>query len=210
MDHRKQIPKYHEERQSQDKLPPHKPMKQFLLKIRSYQTRQEEPKRRPCIYCKSVNHQSVNCDKVITLQERRWELSHKQLCFNCTDTNHKAQECRCSACCKFWRHHSSIYPKKAPQKSPEPIRVATQKRSVTYLVVIVSVGGVHCHALLDNGAGSSYAFVAVLHRMGKQPVRKEFKRIEMMMQASNREMEIYDVVISNSTLEFQLGTEWLR
>ena len=64
-------PKHHEERQSQDKLPPHKPMKPFLPKNRSYQTRQEEPKGRRCVYCESVNHQSVNCDKVITLQERR-------------------------------------------------------------------------------------------------------------------------------------------
>lgn len=70
-------PKHREEKPSQDKLPPHKPMKPFLPKNRSYQTRQEEPKRRPCVYCESVNHQSVNCDRVITLQERRRELNRK-------------------------------------------------------------------------------------------------------------------------------------
>ena len=43
--------------------------------------------------------------------------------------------------------------------------------------------------------------------MGKQPVRREFKRIKMMMQASNREIAIYDVVISSLTGEFQLQTE---
>ena len=68
-------PKHSEERQSQDKPPPFKPVKPFLPKNRSYQTRQGEPKRRPCVYCKSVNHQSVNCDKVTTLQERRRELN---------------------------------------------------------------------------------------------------------------------------------------
>lgn len=181
-------PKHSEERQSQDKLPPHKPMKPFLPKNRSYQTRQEEPKR-PCIYCESVNHQSVNCDKVITLQECKRELNRQQLCFNCTGTNHKAPECRCSACCKFCnlRHHSSICPEKVPQQSPEPMLVATGKGSITYPVVIVSMGGIHCHVLLDTGAGSSYASVALLHHMGKQPVRREFKRIEMMMQARNRD-----------------------
>ena len=105
-------PKHSKERQSQDKLPPHKPIKPFLPKTgRSYQTRQEEPKRRPCVYCRSVNHQSVNCDKVITLQDRRRQLNHKQLCFNCTGTNHKAPECCCTASCKFCnqRHHSSRY-----------------------------------------------------------------------------------------------------
>ena len=85
--------------------------------------------------------------------------------------------------------------------------VVTGKGSVTYPVVIVSVGGIHCRALLDTGAGSSYVSAALLDYMGKQPVRREFKRIEMMMQASNREIEIYNVVISSLTGEFQLRTE---
>ena len=50
----------------------------------------------------------------------------------------------------------------------------------------MSVGGIHCRALLDTGAGSSYASEALLHRMGKQPVQRQFKRIEMMMQAEQQ------------------------
>ena len=162
------LPKHREERESQDKLLPHKPMKPFLPKNGSYQTCQKEPKRIPCVYCESVTHQSVNCDKVITLQERRRELNGKQLCFNCTGTNHKAPERRCSAYCKFCnqRHHSSICTEKVAQQPPEPMLVATGKGSVTYPVVVVSVGGIHCHALLDTGAGSSCASAALLHRMG--------------------------------------------
>ena len=68
--------------------------------------------------------------------------------------------------------------------------VVTGKGSVTYPVVIVSVGGIHCRALLDTGAGSSYVSAALLDYMGKQPVRREFKRIEMMMKVSNREIEM--------------------
>lgn len=78
-------------------------------------------------------------------------VERKQLCFNCTGANHKAPECRCSACCKFCnqRHHSSICPKKIPQQSPETMLVVTGKGSVTYPVVIVSVGGIHwCWKLL--------------------------------------------------------------
>ena len=71
----------------------------------------------------------------------------------------------------------------------------------------MSVGGIHCRALLDTGAGSSYVSAALLDYIGKQPVRREFKRIEMMMQVSNREIEIYNVVISSLTGEFQLRTE---
>ena len=76
--------------------------------------------------------------------------------------------------------------------------MATGKGSVTYPVVVVSVGGVQCRALLDTGAGSSYASAALLDRLGKQPVRKEVRRIEMMMQATTREI---DMLLSRSCLE---------
>ena len=98
----------------------------------------------------------------------------------------------------------SIYPENIPRQLPESMLVATGKGSLTYPVVIVSVGGIHCRAVLNTGAGSSYASAALLHRMGKQPVRREFKHIDMMMQASNSEIKIYDVIISSLTGGFQL------
>ena len=75
--------------------------------------------------------------------------------------------------------------------------LATGRGSVTYPAVVVSVGGIQCRALSDSRAGSSYASAALLDRLGKQPVRKEFKRIEMMMRATNREIEIHNVVIES-------------
>ena len=51
--------------------------------------------------------------------------------------------------------------------------VATEKRSVIYPVVIVEVEGIKCRALLDTGAGSSYASAALLDRLHKRAVRKE-------------------------------------
>ena len=41
---------------------------------------------------------------------------------------------------------------------------ATGRGSVTYPAVVVSVGGIQCRALLDSGAGSSYASAALLDR----------------------------------------------
>ena len=43
--------------------------------------------------------------------------------------------------------------------------------------------------------------------LGNSQFEESFKPIEMMMQASNREIEIYDVVISSLKGEFQLRTE---
>ena len=65
-----------EKKPIQEKLPPYKPTKP-VMKTKSYQVHQQET-RRPCVYCESTNHQSVSCDRVTTIQERRKELNHKQ------------------------------------------------------------------------------------------------------------------------------------
>ena len=75
-------------------------------------------------------------------------------------------------------------------KKPEHMLVATGKSSVTYPVVVVEVCGIRCRALLDTGAGNSYASAALLGRIGEQPVRKEFRRIETLVQTTDKEIEI--------------------
>ena len=85
--------------------------------------------------------------------------------------------------------------------------VASARCSVNYPGVVVNVGGIQCRALLDTGAGSSYASAALLDRLGKQPVRKEFRRIEMMLSATEREIEVHQVVIKSLSGDFHLQTE---
>ena len=188
--------------------PPFKPPPKLpRLRDRVFHSKQEEWKPRPCVYCDSNRHKSVDCDKVVGVELRRKHLSEKKLCFNCTGTKHRAADCRIVRSCLKCngRHHTSICDRASQQ--PEHMLVATGKGSVTYPVVVVSVGGIQCRALLDTGAGSSYASAALLERLGKQPVRKELKRIEMMMQTVTREIEIHEVVIKSLTSEFQLRTE---
>ena len=47
------------------------------------------------------------------------------------------------------------------------------KGAVTYPVVVVEVNGIRCRALLDTGAGSSYASAALIERLHIRPRRKE-------------------------------------
>ena len=85
--------------------------------------------------------------------------------------------------------------------------VATSKGTVTYPVVIVKVGEVKCRALLDTGAGCSYASDALLDRLKKRPIRREAKRIEMMLHTVNRLTEVYDLEIHSLKGDFHLNTE---
>jgi len=78
---------------------------------------------------------------------------------------------------------------------------------VVYPVVVVEVNGIKCRALLDTGAGSSYASSAILEHLGNRTLHKEFKRIEMMLGSANKVIRVYCVTIDSLDGKFCLETE---
>ena len=167
------------------------------------QAKQEGWKPRPCVYCKSGEHKSVDCDKIKGVAERRKYLSDNKLCFNCTGTRHRAADCRCTTTCQkcSGKHHSSICDKHSNQ-----LLLATGRGQVVYPIVVVEVEGIMCRALLDTGAGSSYASATLIQKLNKKPDHKEYKRIEMMMTSTSQKIEMYKVQISNIRGDFNLPT----
>ena len=112
------------------------------------------------------------------------------MCFNCTGAEHRASECRsqtsCSKCKR--RHHTSICdvpgengPPTAPTNDKLLNTATNANKPVVYPVVIVDVNGVKCRALIDTGAGSSYASSKLLDTVKAQPKKKEIRRVEMLL-----------------------------
>ena len=66
---------------------------------------------------------------------------------------------------------------------------------VVYLVVKVSMEGILCRALLDTGAEISYASAALLDKLTKHSRAKEGRRIEMMLGATTREVELSTIKV---------------
>ena len=62
-----------------------------------------------------------------------------------------------------------------------------------YPIVVVDVDGIRCRALLDTGAGSSYATAALISKLNRKPDRREYKTIEMKMTSTNQKIEMYKV-----------------
>ena len=178
---------------------------QPILKVRDklYNSRQEEWKPRPCVYCESSGHKSVDCDKIVGVAQRKKHLSEKRLCFNCTGTKHRAAECRIVRSCQkcSGRHHTSICDRESQQ-----MLLATGEGAVIYPVVVVNVNGITCRALLDTGAGSPYSSAALIKRLGKEPARTQHKRIDMMMCSTTQKIEQYDVKISSIRGTFEMAT----
>lgn len=184
-------------------------------KSKTFQTKQRQVQlSRPCVYCESEEHKSVDCSKLKTSDERRKYLSEKQLCFNCTGSEHRAYQCKSKSVCRkcHGRHHTSICDKSTTtnQSSPEKFMTAydsIDQNSVTYPVVVVEVNGIRCRALLDTGAGSSYASAELLEELKLKPCRREHKRIEMMLGSADKYVTIYKMNIQSVDHKFNLDAE---
>ena len=57
-------------------------------------------------------------------------------------------------------------------------------------------------AFLESGAGSSYISSTIANLLRKPPVRKETKRIEMMVNLTLRNIEIYEATIEDLLRNF--------
>ena len=161
-----------------------------------------------CVYCEDTEHRSIDCTEVAGVDDRRKILYEKRLCFNCTGARHRADECtsklRCQICNR--KHHTSL----CQENNADALLVATgiPTTHVTYPVVIVEVQGIKRRALLDTGAGSSYASAALLDRISKSGKRKrEVRKIEMLLGTSSREVELAMIDISDVNRKSSMPVE---
>ena len=170
---------------------------------RHFQTGNRPPQPGVCVYCNSETHKSIGCDKVTTIDDRRKHLARNRLCFNCTRGQHRAADCKSnSACHKCQRkHHTSICDQRG-----NPLMTAScdGNRSVCYPVVVVEVNGIKCRALLDTGAGSSYASSALINEIKIKPEKVERRRIEMMIGSVTKTIEMYRICVKNLAGDFSL------
>ena len=130
----------------------------------AYQANDKNYKHRDCVYCEKSGHKASDCKTVSDIEERRLILSKKKLCFNCTGTKQRASEClskRSYVKCKG-KHHSSICDKTTTTL------LTTSSCSVTYSVVLIKIEGVKCRALIDTGAGASYALSTLINHINKK------------------------------------------
>ena len=164
-------------------------------------------KKHGCVYCDDVSHKSRECTHVVDVNERRKILATKRLCFNCTGARHRASECKSTSGCQRCkqRHHTSICMMKEKLLATEQ-----GSKPVVYPIVNVNVGGIECRALLDTGAGSSYASAALLDRLPKRSQSKEVRKIEMMLGSSTREVCLSKVNVESVDGKEKLEVEVTR
>ena len=159
-------------------------------------------RKRACVYCDAETHNSKGCPTVTDVDQRKKMLAEKKLCFNCTGIKHRAADCKsvhkCAKC--NMKHHSSICTKKDPLLTANGLNDG----SLVYPVVVVNVEGIKCRALLDTGAGNSYASAALLDLLPKRSRKKEVRRVEMMLGSVTKEMELSTLRVEAVNGEFAM------
>ena len=117
---------------------------------------------------------------------------------------------RAESCKKPWlpqlsmQHHMSICDHATSRRFTTAQNKGTEQ--VVYPVVVVEVNGIKCQALLDTGAGSSYASLAIRNKL----LFEEFKCIEMMLRSAHKVISIFGVTIGSLDRKFWLKTEVMK
>ena len=112
----------------------------------------------------------------------------------------------CQRCDK--RHHTSICgsPKEVKTKG---VLTAHQPENeeVVYPIILVEIDGIKMHALLDTGAGSSYASNKLINLLNKRPKETLTKRIDMMLASSITNTKIYSATLGAVNRSFDMSFE---
>lgn len=94
---------------------------------------------------------------------------------------------------EMWKKTPYIY--LHPGGSTLTATATGNKERVVFLIVKVKVEGILCRALLDTGAGSSYASAALLDKIPKRTRTREVRRIEMMLGSTTRQVELSSITV---------------
>ena len=137
-----------------------------------YQARPQEFKMKWCVYCDDVNHKSTECTKVKSANERKQILIKQRLCLNCSGASHRASDCPSKMKCLNCEH---------TEEEKKVILTASGNGEGVFPAVIVEVDGITWWALLDSGAGSSYASTKPINLLHKKPHAIKTKHVDIMM-----------------------------
>ncbi|XP_046843130.1 uncharacterized protein LOC124437166 [Xenia sp. Carnegie-2017] len=164
---------------------------------------------RKCVYCDANDHKSADCSKVTDINERKQILAKKRRCFNCTGEGHRAADCTSKITCQHCerRHHTSLCEQAMGKKT---LMTATKTNEGVFPILTVKVNGIMCRALVDSGAGSSYASAKLVSVLGMKPADITTKQVDMLLSSSVERLETYATKVESLDGEFGMEVDLIK
>ena len=178
-----------------------------------YQVRGQDFNPKECVYCGDVSHKPSNCQKITKIEERRATLAQKNLCFNCVTPNHRAAECFSKATCQHCkkRHHTSICDRnltpKDGRKDKNTVMTASGSNEGILPIIPIKVDGITCRALIDSGAGSSYASGKLIDLLKTKPCETKTRPVDMLISSQVTKLEMYDTLVESLDGDFSMSVK---
>ena len=178
-----------------------------------YQALGQDFNPKECAYCGDVSYKPSNCQKITKIEERRATLAQKNLCFNCATPNHRAAECFSKATCQHCkkRHHTSICDRnltpKDGRKDKNTLMTASGSNEGILPIIPIKVDGITCRALIDTGAGSSYASGKLIDLLKKKPCETKTRRVNMLISSHATKLDMYDTLVESLDGNFSMSVK---
>ena len=145
-----------------------------------------------CVYCDCVTHRSWECNRITLPADHRRVLKNKHLCFDCTGPQHNASQCRSRVTCLHCKQRDKAEGRDQHTHSEGVALTASLNgEKVCHPIVLVSVNGVTCRALLDTGTTVSYASGYILDPLKLAPSRSLMRRIQTIVGVATKRNEVY-------------------
>ena len=191
-----------------DPAPRPYPRKAYTTQLRNSQDR------RVCAYCEETTHKTTECPKVSDVEDRKRILIEKRLCFNCAKPNCRVSRCPSNARCRRCqsKHHTSLHvdspiEQDTANDSKKNALTANIEGEGLLPIIVVEVNGVKCRALVDSGAGSSYASRTILNMIQAKSTKTEYQTIEMMLTSKKVLLHKYKANVASLDGNYELEVE---
>ena len=105
-------------------------------------------------------------------------------------------------------HHTSICEKK--EETQQVVLTAAKKGEGIFPIVTVKVNGITCRALIDSGAGSSYASAILIGLLNQEPVDVTTRKVDMLMSTQLAHLETYGTVIESLNGDYKMPVNLIK
>ena len=74
-------------------------------------------------------------------------------------------------------------------------------------IIPIKVDGIRCRALIDTGAGSSYASGKLIDLLKKKPCETKTRRVDMLISSQVTKLEVYDTLVESLDGDFSMSVK---